>query len=403
MFRTVFTIVLLLLPLTAMAVEHVDNPARPAEGRFDVTLHELWRVGGEDGEVILGLVPRVETDRHGNVHILDSQMCQVSIYDPQGKLLRTVFREGEGPGEVRHPRDMIVMPDGRVGLVQEFPGQVSFVDAQGDPAGRTVFGGVDGGMHSLTAGHAVGDRILVSGTHIRPGDGSGVSERTNFLELCDGQGAITARYASNETRYDFADFHFIEREHLPPFWWAFAASPGGTVFTVSDRDHYLVEAYAADGKSLRTFGRAYEPLRRTDGDRARIEGMVLSAFNGAPFQPTVVVEEMEEVVCSLARGLQVHADGSLWVLTGRGMRPGQPGVMAVYDVFDESGRFARQMALRAPHDAQRVGIFLSGQDRIIVVKGFFESLAAQFGNGATFSGEDGEVETPEVICYEMIR
>ena len=32
-----------------------------------------------------------------------------------------------------------------------------------------------------------------------------------------------------------------------------------------------------------------------------------------------------------------------------------------------------------------------------------ESLAAQFGNGATFSGEDGEADVPEVICYEMVR
>ena len=30
-----------------------------------------------------------------------------------------------------------------------------------------------------------------------------------------------------------------------------------------------------------------------------------------------------------------------------------------------------------------------------------ESLAAQFGNGATFSGDDGEADLPEVICYQM--
>jgi hypothetical protein len=77
--------------------------------------------------------------------------------------------------------------------------------------------------------------------------------------------------------------------------------------------------------------------------------------------------------------------------------------MAEFDVFEGDGLFVRQVALRAPHDGQTVGIFLSGSDRILVVKGYFESLAAQFGNGATFSGEDGEADTPEVICYEMVR
>ena len=65
--------------------------------------------------------------------------------------------------------------------------------------------------------------------------------------------------------------------------------------------------------------------------------------------------------------------------------------------------FARQVALHAPHDARDVGIFLSGRDRVLVIKGYMDSLAAQFGNGATFAGEDGEAQTPEVICYGMVK
>jgi hypothetical protein len=394
---------LLLASAAAGSVEHIDNPARPAGGRLDVTLREVWRVGGEDGETFFGLVPRVATDAAGNVHVLDSQMCQVSVYDRQGRLVRTLFREGDGPGEIRQPRDMIVLDDGRVGLLQEFPGQISFVDAQGNPAGRVVLGGASGGIHSLTACASDGRLVLVSGTDMLPSERSEINRRLNFLEACGETGEVTARYASNETRYDFSDFRFTEREHLPPFWWAFAAAPGGVVYTVSDRDRYLIEAHAADGELLRTFGRAYEPLQRTDGEYDRLVGMIESAFSGAPFRPTIVVERQEAVVSAMHRGLQVHPDGSLWVLTGRGVRPGQPGVMAVFDVFDAAGSFVRQVALRAPHDGRNVGIFLAGADRILVVKGYFESLAAQFGNGATFAGEDGEVETPAVICYEMVR
>ncbi|MFC1572652.1 hypothetical protein ACFL6M_03535 [Candidatus Eisenbacteria bacterium] len=114
-----------------------------------------------------------------------------------------------------------------------------------------------------------------------------------------------------------------------------------------------------------------------------------------------VVERDEAAISYLHRALQIHTDGSLWVLSGRGVRPSDSGVMAVFDVFDQDGAFARQVALEAPHDGQSVGIFLSGPDRILVVKGYFESLAAQFGNGATFTGEDGEADLPEVICCQM--
>ncbi len=63
----------------------------------------------------------------------------------------------------------------------------------------------------------------------------------------------------------------------------------------------------------------------------------------------------------------------------------------------------QQVALKAPHDGQSVGVFLSGADHVLVLKGYFESLAAQFGNGATFSLDDEEPGVPEVICYRIVR
>ena len=144
--------------------------------------------------------------------------------------------------------------DGRVGLIQEFPGAVSFVDAKGDPAGRITVGGTAGGISSLTGCLAAGEVLLTSGTHFADGPTPNIQLRVNYLERIDADGV-----------------------------------------------------------------------------------------------------------------------------------------------------FARQVAFAAPHDGQAVGVFLSGPDHVIVVKGYFESLAAQFGTGATFSGDDEEPETPEVIYYEIER
>ena len=400
---TIMTLILIatLLSAAAGAVEHVSNGAVPRDGVQRVSLSEVWRVGGEDEDYLFGLVPRVETDSAGNVYILDSQMCQVSVFDPSGEFLRTLFREGEGPGEIRSPRDMMVMGDGRVGLIQEFPGTISFVDAQGDPAGRMNIGSTEGGITSLTACQAAGEAMLISGTHSGARTRPDVSPRQNFLERCDGEGLTMTQYAYNDTEYNFSDFQFSEREHMPPFWWCFAATAEGAVYTVLDRDRYAIDVFAADGSPLRTIEREYEPLRRTDSEYARMVGMIESAMAGLPFQPTIVVEHDEAAISYLHRALQLHPDGSLWVLSGRGVRPDDDGVMAVFDVFDQDGVFARQVALEAPHDGRYVGIFLSGPERILVVKGYMESLAAQFGNGATFSGDDGEADLPEVICYQM--
>ncbi len=59
---------------------------------------------------------------------------------------------------------------------------------------------------------------------------------------------------------------------MPPFWWCFAGTDDGTVYTVRDRDSYAIDAFAPDGTLLRTITRDYEPLYAPKGVRAR-EGM----------------------------------------------------------------------------------------------------------------------------------
>lgn len=388
--------------VTVDGVPHVRNGAEPRDGRLTVELRELWRVGGEDDDTLFGLIPRVCTDEESNVYVLDSQLCQVSVYDRDGELVRTIFREGEGPGEVREPRDMLLLADGRVGLIQEFPGVVVMVDPEGLPAGRMSIGGTDGGVHSLTASQGGDNLVLLTGTH-HDDSTPGISGRDNFLESYTTDGKLVARFAQAHSQYDFSDFVFNERQHMPPFWFCFAADTDGTVYTVHDRDRYAITVHAPDGAVLRVIERDYEPLERTDDEYRNFYGMVESAMAGLPFQPTIEVERQEAAVAYLARGIQVAHDGRLWVLSGRGARPDTPGVMAVFDVFEPDGEFVEQVALQAPHRATEVGITLAGPDRVLVLEGYFESLAAQFGNGSTYGGEDGEPALPAVVCYEMVR
>jgi len=145
-------------------VPHVKNGSTPTEGVQALRMTELWRVGGEDDEEILfGLTPKVCTDDKGQVYVLDSQLSQVLVFSPDGKLSRTLFREGDGPGEIHQPWDMFVLGDGRVGALQEFPGTTVFVDDQGKPAGRIRAGNPGGELFSLIGCRAQGAHTLLSG------------------------------------------------------------------------------------------------------------------------------------------------------------------------------------------------------------------------------------------------
>lgn len=170
--------------------------------------------------------------------MLDAQLSQVHVYVPDGTHLRTLFGEGEGPGKVRGPRDLVLLEDGRVGVAQEVPGRLIFVTRNNVPAGTMAVGGEGmqmGGAGQLFSLFGHGEVLLAAGFMQSRSEEPGKLKQVSFLSRLN---------------------------------------PDGT----------------------------------------------------------------EPVISYLQRGVRVHEDGSVWVLTTRGMR-GQPeGVMATFDVFTPEGR-----------------------------------------------------------------
>ena len=116
-------------------IPHVMNPATPRDGVQTLDLQEQWRTGGEDDEIFFGVVTNAISDDEGNIYLLDMQLSEVQVYSPAGEQFKTLSREGEGPGEIQRPADLLFMPDGSLGIVQMFPGKVVKIDLDGNPAG----------------------------------------------------------------------------------------------------------------------------------------------------------------------------------------------------------------------------------------------------------------------------
>ncbi|MCP4290949.1 MAG: hypothetical protein GY780_03830 [bacterium] len=185
--------------------------------------------------------------------------------------------------------------------------------------------------------------------------------------------------------------------------------PGGSFrFESTDGGNYAMVSGGGQKGSVVLSGRCSRP-GKTRNVRNRRNFLLRSNLQGE--ETAVYVEnhwvfdfnsfeytELDELP-SFQYAFDVAADGSLWILSGRGMKSQKAGTMALLDVFDNKGVFVRQVELVAPHDAARAGIVIAEGNRVIVIEGFLESIACQFGNSATFSGENWN--TPEVIVYEM--
>jgi hypothetical protein len=385
-------------------IPRVDNPATPRDGSVDLVLEEIWRAGGPDDDVIFGMVTQVRQDETGDVYVMDAQLSQVHVYAPDGEHQRTLFREGDGPGEIRGPRDLVLLDDGRVGAVQESPGKLVFVDRRGDPAGElSIDGGGHGGFCQLFGAFSAGQSLLVSGFLQSPGDDPGRMVQTSFLSLCDDQGVRAVDFAATVNEFELADLVFDEARHFASFWWNAALTPDGRVHVVPHLDRYEIHVLTIDGVRERIVTRAYESWPRTRAEKDEFVAMVQAVYHGAPVEVRVIPRDDEPVVLPMQRGLRARPDGSLWVLTTRGVRAPNGGAMATFDVFAPDGTFTRQVDVHGPWNGRTDGIFLLDDDLAVIVTGFADAMVTQFTGGQMTVDVDGDAGSVEVIGCRVRR
>ncbi len=396
-------IVLLLLSAAAPAAEtvvidgvsHVRNGSRPAEARQDLHLEEIWRVGGEDEDVLFGAPGTALADEDGNVYVMDSQLSEVKVISPTGELARLLGREGDGPGEIRRMGNIFFLPGGELAMMQTFPGLIKTIHTDGTPGREFHFRADDapeGTFGVLTAGSHRGGTFILTGMLMALENQ--INTQRYYLSRCDNDGRELHRFFSKEYAINYADF-VGDEIGLDFVWGRWALDDAGRLYAAPDRDEYKIQVIDPDGTTIRIIEREYETYVRTDEEKELTRLYVEATFRNHPVPPReCTVEETEP---SIAR-LQTMPDGELWVMTSRGTRNLPDGIGMIYDAFDREGRFVRQVAVHGSFDTDRDLVRWLGDGRFVVIAGAGEGYLNAMG---VSSGE--EVPPVEVICYRIVE
>ena len=134
----------------------IQQADEPLEGRFDLVLETIWEQPTEDADYLVGRMTHAVLDTAGHLCIVEYQQKCLFLFDLEGNWLRTLGREGDGPGELRDARQ-VFLQDGRFGLLQAFPGSMVWLNADGTPHGKILFGRAIGaeGAFVLGAGEQI--------------------------------------------------------------------------------------------------------------------------------------------------------------------------------------------------------------------------------------------------------
>jgi len=387
-------------PITAAEPRIVYNGPSPRGGVQKLSAVELWRAGGEEDEQFFGAIAQVTSDAAGNIYLLDSQRAQVMVYSADGSYRGSLSREGTGPGEVQHPVDLFVLPDGTLGLVQPFPGKVIKVDRDGTPGGtmtyRTGAAG-QGGFAALVRGLVRGGVYVLGGVRMSYGN-DGTGREVRFLSRCSDQGMEEHCYVSLETAVNYNDFSL--RERTQSFAWRRCdLDSEGRLYVAPAWDRYRIEVHNAEGELEWIIERDYESLERDPYQRVAARARLEAYARYYPTPPReITIEDTEPDIASL----WVAPDGRLWVRTSRGDHDRTAGIITTFDVFDRDGQFAQQISLTGLGDPQRDLLYLLGGDQLVVVVEGVGAVLSQQGVSLPDSEERGEPAALEIICCRLL-
>jgi hypothetical protein len=94
----------------------IKNPDQPQKGKWNCNPGKAWEMDAI-GDDILGDVSYMKTDQTGNLYLAEPNQTKFYVLDPEGKLIVSFGKKGEGPGEIKDmgefyiTKDYIIVPE----------------------------------------------------------------------------------------------------------------------------------------------------------------------------------------------------------------------------------------------------------------------------------------------------
>ncbi len=334
-------------------IEVVENrtPAWAADDIWTVAPHPEIVIGGNDASASPGdsthlvwSVTDVAPLSDGRLAVLSSREKRVFLFEPSGEFVRSIGREGRGPGEFGYPEHLQILPGDTLVVWDYMFGPVTYFNPAGEVlrSWRVDVGAVLAEVRKpnqmspervhlpMADGSYIVQVGLVPGSSIPP---QGVPDRlpVEFVRIDSAYAAYSlGRWEEQEFLYSRGVYPLLPF----PLGVQLAAGDSPLVVYISSSDRYEVQQFTGTGALVRIIRRTAEPIPITATDveewRDRVSPSVAWDWDAwdrivadlppRSFRPPVV-------------GLLVDSQGYLWVKDRA-----DPG-NSVWSVFDPAGRW----------------------------------------------------------------
>jgi len=338
-------------------VPHIHNTGALWGDYPDIRLEPVRTIGGPDSRdsgTAFYKPADIALDGEGNLYVLDAGNHRILKMDPDGGLIASFGRKGQGPGELQFPDGLAVGPGGKIYVSDKGSNNVKILDPLGHEAVALPAGGAAGRLILLSTGDLV--------CPWRSGDSPAPAIRF------DRSGKPVSTYGEFESQADWDRFRFFNR--------VFLAGDGSDNVYVAWGTRNRIEKYSIGGELILSMDR---PINFPESTEIKKEPHKFGAR-------TIPIPMVNHVTADIT----VDSSNRIWVLSydrqlkfeemgltmhfkdGEGRYEGEETLKAseeeeldafAFHLFDPEGRFLG--ALPIPHHAGVVKIF---QDRLYILE-----------------------------------
>jgi len=118
---------------TEKGVIIVKNPKTPLFSEEYLELEEELLIPESDGKNYFFARPvSLTLDENNNIYVLDSMKANITVFDDQGKFLRSFGRKGAGPGELDGPGDLSIFRRNEIAVKETTNRRITFYSLGGE-------------------------------------------------------------------------------------------------------------------------------------------------------------------------------------------------------------------------------------------------------------------------------
>jgi len=356
-------------------VLHVTNPDETLRPNMRIEFEELFRIGGDEtvgDEYIFSYIGGIATDQNHSTYVQIMGEDIVRAFDGEGRFIRTIGRQGQGPGELSYAQGIGFGPDGNLWVPSRGSVRIVIFTPEGEFVKNIPFGVMpplniqttsDGfmGLHQET--RYLGDGMIEMDFLLRRFDAGGdtlntLSKSTFEIDLLDMQMGKFVEYAP-----------LFTQDHEGRIWQCRPRSdiyrlnvwnPDGTLSMVVEKDTPLMP------KSEQEIEEEREIVLRIIEQQA---GGLMPPDLNFDYQPDPNRSFLGYPYCD--------PEGYIWAQVG--LEDSFAG--NAFDLYDERGRFLQR----------------------IVIEGVNVPAYLQFVDDRLYLAETDPEEIPQVIAFRLSR